>query len=292
MRDYMIVTDATADLTPEILTETGVIVMPMEVTIGEDNFNHYPDAREMPYNDFYGRVRAGEPVKTAQIKLAAFYDFFEEILSGGKDILYLGFSSGLSGTYSTSVIIANELSEKYPDAKIYTVDTLSASMGEGLLVYYAALEKQKGKNIDEVREFAEETKLKLCHWFTVDDLNHLRRGGRLSAAVAFAGTLLGIKPILHFDEEGHLLPVAKSRGRRQSIEALFKRMEENGVDINGQVIFVAHGDCEQEMNILVDMIKAKYSVREIRVGYIGPVIGAHSGPGTIALFFLSENRAI
>ena len=185
---------------------------------------------------------------------------------------------------------AEELAAKYPDSKIYCVDTLAASMGQGLLVYLAAQKKQSGATIEEVHDFVEQNKLNLCHWFTVDDLNHLKRGGRVSAATALVGTMLNIKPVLHVDDEGHLINVGKARGRKASIESLFNHMKESAINPSEQTVFISHGDCEEDALTLKKMIQKEFSPKEIQINSIGPVIGAHSGPGTLALFFLGDKR--
>ena len=182
------------------------------------------------------------------------------------------------------------LSEKYPDRKLYSVDSLCASLGQGLLVYLAAQLKEEGKNIDEVKAYVEENVPHLCHWFTVNDLFHLQRGGRVSAAVAIVGSVLGIKPVLHVDNEGHLTSVSKARGRKASINALFDKMVQTGIDIKNQTVFISHGDCEEDANLLADRIKSELGVKEVIINYVGPVIGAHSGCGTLALFFLGTQR--
>lgn len=211
-------------------------------------------------------------------------------LDAGQDVLVLAFSSGLSTTYQSSVIAVEELREQYPDRKIYTVDTLAASLGQGLLVWHAAQLRTQGKTIEEVRDWVEENKLHLCHWFTVDDLNHLKRGGRVSAATALLGTMLSIKPVLHVDDEGHLINMSKARGRAASLKALVDKMEETAIDPAGQTIFISHGDCEGDARKVAGMVKERFGVEVAVIGTIGPVIGAHSGPGTMALFFLGEKR--
>ena len=212
------------------------------------------------------------------------------ILQEGRDILYLAFSSGLSTTYQSAVIAADGLREEFPDAKIYTVDSLAASLGQGLFVYLCAQQKQAGKTIDEVRDYAEEIKLKVCHWFTVDDLNHLKRGGRISAATALFGTMLTIKPVLHVDDEGHLISVSKARGRKASLLALVDRMEKTAIDPKNQTVFISHGDCEADAQFVADEVRRRFGTEDIHINYVGPVIGNHSGPGTLALFFLGTER--
>ena len=213
-----------------------------------------------------------------------------KILDSGRDVLYLAFSSALSTTYQSAVIAADDLREAYPDRKIYVVDSLSASLGQGLLVYLCVQEKRKGRTVDEVHAFAEETKGKVCHWFTVDDLNHLKRGGRVSAAAALFGTMLSIKPVLHVDDTGHLVPVSKARGRKASLLALVDRMAESAIDPAEQTVFISHGDCEADAEFVAEEVRRRFGVRDVHINYVGPVIGNHSGPGTLALFFLGSHR--
>ncbi len=290
MRDYVIITDSCCDLTEELSRKAQLTVIPMVLTLANKEYRNYLDGREISVKDFYARLRAGENASTAAVNMDVFTTVFEDVLKQGKDVLYLGFSSGLSSTYHVSTLVAEELSQKYPESKIYCVDTLAASMGEGLLVYLAAMEKQNGKTIEEVRDFAESHKLNLCHWFTVDDLNHLKRGGRVSAATALVGSLLNIKPILHVDDEGHLINVGKVRGRKASVEELFNNMKKSAIDPQGQTVFISHGDCEEDALTLKKMVEKEFHPKEIKINAIGPVIGAHSGPGTLALFFLGTNR--
>ncbi len=290
MRDYVIITDSTTDLTQELINELDITVIPMEFNIDGKSYLNYSDERDISYKKFYDFLRNGKNSTTSLINTAAFTDLFEPILKDGKDILYIAFSSGLSGTYNSSCIAAQILSEKYTDSKIYTVDSLSASMGEGLLVYHAANKKKEGMNIDDLKDWVENNKLNLCHWFTVDDLHHLKRGGRLSSAAAIVGTMLNIKPVLHVDNEGHLIPVEKVRGRKLSITAMLKMMEKTAINPEEQTIFISHGDCLEEAEFLANLVKEKLSVKDIKMNYIGPVIGSHSGPGTIALFFLGTER--
>ena len=183
-----------------------------------------------------------------------------------------------------------ELAEQYPERKVVTVDTLAASMGEGLLVYLAVQQKKQGKSLEEVAKWVEDNRLKLSHWFTVDDLNHLKRGGRVSGAAAFFGTMLNIKPVLHVDDEGHLIPMEKVRGRRQSLDALVDHMAKTGIDNAHQTVFISHGDCQSDVEYVADQIRRRFGTKDIHTNYIGPVIGTHSGPGTVALFFLAQNR--
>ena len=287
---YRIITDSTGDLTPELIRDLQLTVIPMEFTIDGKSYRNYPDGHEMSAKAFYHLLRAGKTSTTAQINAHEFMDWADPILQAGEDILYLAFSSGLSGTCQSAYMAKEELSARYPDRKIYVVDSLAASMGEGLLAYYASKMQLEGKTIDEVYQWLQDNKLHLCHWFTVDDLNHLKRGGRVSSAAALFGTMLGIKPVLHVDEAGHLIPVAKIRGRRQSLDSLVAHMEQTVTNPEEQVIFISHGDCEKDAQYVADQIRAKWNVKEIVLNEIGPVIGTHSGPGTVALFFLGSKR--
>lgn len=287
---YRIITDSTGDLTPELIRDLQLTVIPLEFTIDGKSYRNYPDGHEMSAKAFYHLLRAGKTSTTAQINAHEFMDWADPILQAGEDILYLAFSSGLSGTCQSAYMAKEELSARYPDRKIYVVDSLAASMGEGLLAYYASKMQLEGKTIDEVYQWLQDNKLHLCHWFTVDDLNHLKRGGRVSSAAALFGTMLGIKPVLHVDDAGHLIPVAKIRGRRQSLDSLVAHMEQTVTNPEEQVIFISHGDCEKDAQYVADQIRARWNVKEIVLNEIGPVIGTHSGPGTVALFFLGSKR--
>lgn len=290
MNDYVIVTDSTTDLPAEIIEKFGITVIPLMYNIDGKEYYNYPDARQQDIGDFYRLMREGKMSGTAQINVSAYLDVLEPILKRGRDVLNIAFSSALSGTYNSSKLAVEELSEKYPDRRIYTVDSLSASMGEGLLVYNAALEKEKGMTIEELRNWVIDNRLRLCHWFTVDDLNHLKRGGRVSATAALIGTMLGIKPVLHVDDLGRLIPTGKVRGRRQSLDELVHKMEETCENPQEQIIMISHGDSLEDAKIVERQVREKLKVKDVIMNYIGPVIGAHSGPGTIALFFLGSHR--
>ena len=245
---------------------------------------------EMSTETFYAKLREGKMSTTSQINADEFARTFEPILEAGEDVLYIAFSSGLSGTCQSAYIARDELKEKYPERKIYVFDSLCASMGEGLLVYQAALLKRAGTDIDSLYKWLGENVLKLCHWFTVDDLNHLKRGGRVSTTAALVGTMLGIKPVLHVDDEGHLIPVSKVRGRRQSLDALVQKMAETAIHPDEQTIFISHGDCLKDAEYVAEQVRSKFGVKNIQINFVGPVIGAHSGPGTVALFFFGTQR--
>ena len=290
MAQFQIVTDSTSDLTQEMVEELGVELIPMNFTIGTDSFMDYADEKDISSHDFYQRIAQGESSTTNQIGLAVFTEVFEKYLQAGKDVLYLGFSSGLSGTYNNSVIVARSLAEKYPERKVYAVDTLAASLGEGLLVWHAVQKQRAGASIDEVRDWIEQNRNRMHHWFTVDDLNHLKRGGRISGAAALMGTMLGIKPVMHFDDEGHIILIDKIRGRKQSLDDLVNHMKKTSEDALGQMIFISHSDSQEGAEYVRQQVAEIFGVEQFRMGPIGPVIGAHTGTGTVALFYLGKDR--
>ena len=290
MGEYVILTDSSADLTAELAAELGVEVIPLSFTMEDKTYFNYPDNRDIDPADFYARLRGGAMATTAAVNVADYTEAMEPILKEGKDVLVLAFSSGLSATCHSAQIAAGELMEQYPDRKVYVVDTLCASLGQGLLVWYAANLKKQSKTMEEVRDWTEEHKLNLCHWFTVDDLHFLKRGGRISSATAVLGTMLSIKPVMHVDNEGHLIKVGTARGRNASLKALVDHMEQTVLDLKGQSIFISHGDCLADAQKVADDIRARFGVEDIVINYVGPVIGAHSGPGTVALFFMGSER--
>ena len=290
MSEFVLMTDSSADLSQEMVQELGVTVLPLSFTIQGKVYRNYPDNREMDLPLFYDMLRAGELATTSAVNVAEYTQAVEPILQEKKDVLILAFSSGLSSTYQASVLAAEELREKYPDRKIYTVDTLCASLGQGLLVYLAVQEQRKGRSIEEVRDWAESTKLHLCHQFTVDDLHFLKRGGRISATTAVVGSMLQIKPVLHVDNEGHLISIGKARGRQASLKALVDKMEKTVTEEGRKTVFISHGDCRKDAVAVADMVRERFGTQDIRINYVGPVIGAHSGPGTLALFYLGTER--
>jgi len=290
MKNYVIITESTTDISADMVKELGIEMIPMAFELDGQSYMHYPDEREMESKVFYDRLRQGEKSVTSLVNTETFLQYFRPILDNGNDILYISFSSGLSGTYSSSLIAREELLEEYKDAKIICVDTKAASAGEGLLVYTAAKKKEAGLSIDELSKWLEENVLSLCQWFTVDDLNHLKRGGRVSALSATLGTALNIKPVLHVDNEGHLIAMEKVRGRKKSLQALFDHMADTVINPKEQVIFISHGDTYEDAVYLANLIKTELHVKDVIISNIGPVIGTHSGPGTIALFFFGTTR--
>lgn len=290
MSEYLLATDSSADLTASMVKEMELEVLPLSFTIKGKTHLNWPDNRDMSPKAFYKALREGEMATTAAVNVADVTARLEPVLAAGKDVLFLTFSSALSATCDSVRIAAKELAEKYPERKFYVVDTLSASLGQGLLLWHAVAQKRQGKSIDEIRDWVEENKLHLCHWFTVEDLHFLKRGGRVSAATAVLGTMLSIKPVMHMDNEGRLVKVGTARGRGASLTALVDHMEESVVDPAGQVVFISHGDCEADAKKVAEEVKRRFGVKSVFLNQVGPVIGAHSGPGTVALFFLGRQR--
>ena len=289
MNEYIIMTDSACDLPAELVDTRNIEVIPLTVTMDGKSFPHYPDGRNMSVKDFYAALRSGKMAGTSAANIEQFKDAMTPFLKDGKDILYLGLSSGLTSTVDAGNMAAKELMDEFPGLKVYILDSLCASLGFGALVLYAADKRYSGAVIDEVRDYIEDLKLHLCHWFTVDDLFHLKRGGRVSAATAILGSALNVKPVLHVDDDGHLINVSKARGRAASIKALYQHMVDTGMDIQSQTVYISHGDCEADALKLRDLVY-QTGVKNVVINPIGPVIGAHSGPGTLALFFLGTHR--
>lgn len=288
MQNYILLTDSGTDFTAELKNELDVVQL--ELTIIVDGEDPKPN-NEVDNKELYAMLRDKKKATTSAINIEDFKNAMRSYLEEGKDILYLGFSSGLSSTYNAGRVACEELSEEYPDRKLYAVDTLCASLGQGLLVYYAAKMRLDGKSIEEVRDFAENNKLRLCHWFTVDDLFFLKRGGRVSAATAVLGTVLGIKPIMHVDNNGKLIKKGTVRGRKASIDTLCEKAKASTIDEKEKLVaFISHGDCEEDAKYLAEKVKREVGFKEVVIGYVGSVIGSHSGPGTLALFYLGTER--
>ena len=290
MSEYVIFTDSSADFEQKMVEELGIEVLPLSFNMDGKTYQDWADNRDIDPAEFYKTLRGGSMSSTSQVNAEEFVQAFRPTLEDGKDVLYLGFSSGLSGTVNSGFIAAGELNEEFGQNRVKVVDTLAASLGQGLLVWYAAKMKAEGKSLDEVARWVEDNKLKLAHWFTVDDLNFLKRGGRLSGAAALFGTMLNIKPVLHVDDEGHLIAMEKVRGRRQSLTALVDQMEKTAKDPGKQIVFISHGDCLEDAQIVADDIKKRFGTKDFYINFIGPVIGSHAGPGTVALFFMASGR--
>jgi DegV family protein with EDD domain len=284
---YQIITDTACDYPTEMYKELDLVTVPLTVMYKGEAYTEYSEAW---LKDLFAGLRAGEAASTSAVNPDGWANVIEPVLQEGKDALIIAFSSGLSTTYQSAVIAADELKEKYPERNIRVVDSLCASLGQGLLVWYACQKRDAGMELNELADWVETTKWNLCHWFTVDDLKYLKRGGRISAATALVGTMLNIKPVLHVDDEGHLVSVSKVRGRKTSIEALAQQMEKLGFADQNDAAFICHGDCLEDAQHLAKIIKERCGVKEVFIGYTGAVIGSHSGPGTLALFFLGQHR--
>ena len=288
MNPYVILTDSACDIIPETLKEWGVKYISLTFRFSDEDKEYAND--EMPSEVFYDHMRQGRTAKTSAINTERFRQFFESELQARNDVLYIGFSSGLSNTYNAGRIAAEQLMTEYPDRKIITIDSLAASAGFGLLVALAVRAKNEGKTLDEVADMTRSYIPRLCHWFTVDDLVYLKRGGRISPTVAFVGNVLGIKPILHVDDEGHLINMTKVRGRKASIAALAQKYDELLEQPEMNEVFISHGDCLDDAQALKELLETKYGANVTLITPVGTVIGAHSGPGTLAVFYIGKNR--
>jgi DegV family protein with EDD domain len=290
MKNYRITTDSTADLPPDFYKEHSIGVISLFYTIEDKTYNR---ENPLPEKDFYSKMRAGSLPTTAQINPDDAYKKFREYMeTSDTDLLHIAFSSGLSGSYNSTKIAAEQLKEEYRKHQVVVIDSLAASLGEGLLVYKAIQNKQDGMSLEENVRWLEENKQHIIHNFTVDDLNHLYRGGRVSKTAAVLGTMISLKPILIVDNDGHLIPTAKVRGRKKSLTTLVDHMEKQMGRFRSQndVVCISHGDCYEDAQFLADLIKERLGIKQFIIYYVGPTIGAHSGPGTIALFYLGENR--
>ena len=289
MRNYIITTDNNSDLPESYYSEHGIGCTYLSYSMNGVNYTH---DNFLPVHEFYDSMRNGALPTTAQVNPENARLMMEPYLKQGLDILHIAFSSGLSGTYNSTRIAAEELAEEYPDRKIMVIDSLAASLGQGLLIHYAQKKKEAGEDMETVAAWVEEHKNNIVHLFTVDDLNHLYRGGRVSRTTAFVGSMLNIKPVMHVDEEGKLIPVGKIRGQKKSILELARLMDERigSYKDSCDTIFISHGDCEDEAHFLEAKIKEKYQINTVIINPVGATIGAHSGPGTLALFFLGDTK--
>ena len=286
---YVIVSGATGDMPQSVIEEYGLHVIPMNVRVNERDYLYHPDEKELSCKDFYTKLSAGEESVTSQITPIVFKEVFESYLKEGKDVLYIAFSSGLSGTYNSACLIADELSEQYPERRLVCIDSLCASIGEGFLVYLAGKLRKEDKSFDEVVEFVTNNRTRVCHWFTVDDLIHLKRGGRLNSLEAVVGTALKIKPVLSVDREGKLTVVAKVRGIKKGMDYLKERLVNDGTDTGNQTVMVGHADAPEIAEQLKEQLLSEGLVKDVIVSNVGPVIGTHVGSGMFALVFLGEN---
>ena len=291
MTDYVISTDTSCDFPLEYVQEHQLPLVTLFYSIdGVSGSNGCPNEEEL--KNFYNKMRAGAQTKTQQASIEDTEQVFREIAQQGKDLLHIAFSSGLSGTANAARLAAENIMEEFPDRKIVVIDSLCASLGQGLLVDYAIKQREQGKTLEETAQWVQEHIKNLCHLFTVEDLKYLQRGGRISKTTALVGTMIGIKPVLHVDEEGKLVPIAKVRGRKASVQALVQKMEENigAFRQQKQTIFISHGDCLEDAKALAQMVTEKFGYETFLINNVGPTIGSHSGPGTLALFFLGEKR--
>ena len=288
---FAIVTDSSSNLPEDIIDQHDLTVLPLTFMVDGEEYRSYLKGEKTDLSQFYTMMREGKVITTSLPNLKESRESIESLLRSGTDVLYLGFSSGLSGTYQAIELLLTELAGLYPERTVASVDTLAASLGEGLLVYYAAKMREEGASIEKVRDWVEEHKLHLAHWFTVDDLMFLFRGGRVSRTAAWAGTMLNIKPVMHVDDEGHLIPLEKVRGRKKSLKALVDHMEQTAdAPVADQTVYITHGDCLEDAEYVAGLVRERFGVTDIMINWVDPVIGAHSGPGTMALFFLASQR--
>ena len=288
MRDYIIMSDSCCDFSAEMVKELELTILPLSFYMEGRELYNFPDNQDISPEEFYRKLRGGVLGTTSAVSVGVFQAKMEEVVSSGRDILCIAFSSGLSTTYQSACIAAKTVMSEHENAKIVVVDSLAASLGQGLLVYLTVQEKRKGRTLEEAAAFVEETRGHICHWFTVDDLNHLKRGGRISAAAAMVGTMLQMKPVLQVDDAGHLINVDKVRGRKASVNALLDKMTE--LAYQPTAVFISHGDCEAEAAALGKAIQERFQVDRLYINFVGPVIGNHSGPGTLALFFKGKHK--
>lgn len=289
--NFEIVTESTCNLKEDMIDECGLHILPMTFMCEGEQYQSYLKGQHTDLQQFYSMMRDGKVITTSLPNIADAETTFRSILDKGKDILYLGFSSALSSTYEAVDLLLKDLQKEYADRTIRSVETLGASGGQGLLVYLAVQKAREGLDVNETAQWVIDNRLNLAHWFTVDDLMFLFRGGRVSKTSAWAGTMLNIKPVMHVDNEGRLIPVEKVRGRKKSLNSLVDRMHKSAITpVSEQTVFINHGDCIDDANYVANKIKDEFGVTDIVINYVDPVIGAHSGPGTVALFFLANER--
>ena len=290
MRDYVIMTDSCCDLTDQMARELELEVLPLTMHMDGQDYPNDLAGTAISNQEFYKRIRAGKLATTSAVNVGQFQDAMRRVLESGRDIVCVCFSSALSTTYQSAVIAAEDLRAEFPEAEIHVVDSLSASLGQGLLLYLAVEQKRKGLTAAELAKWVEDNRLTVCHWFTVDDLNFLKRGGRVSATTALLGTMLSIKPIMHTSDEGKLVPVSKARGRKAAIAALLDKNEALGIHPEKQTMFICHADCEEDAKAVAQTIQDRFGTPTVHINYIGPVIGSHTGPNTMGIFFVGTQR--
>ena len=290
MRDYVIMTDSCCDLTDQMARDLELEVLPLTMHMDGQDYPNDLAGTAISNQEFYKRIRAGKLATTSAVNVGQFQDAMRRVLESGRDIVCVCFSSALSTTYQSAVIAAEDLRAEFPEAEIHVVDSLSASLGQGLLLYLAVEQKRKGLTAAELAKWVENNRLTVCHWFTVDDLNFLKRGGRVSATTALLGTMLSIKPIMHTSDEGKLVPVSKARGRKAAIAALLDKIEALGIHPEKQTMFICHADCEEDAKAVAQTIQDRFGTHTVHINYIGPVIGSHTGPNTMGIFFVGTQR--
>ena len=290
MRDYVIMTDSCCDLTDQMARDLELEVLPLTMHMDGQDYPNDLAGTAISNQEFYKRIRAGKLATTSAVNVGQFQDAMRRVLESGRDIVCVCFSSALSTTYQSAVIAAEDLRAEFPEAEIHVVDSLSASLGQGLLLYLAVEQKRKGLTAAELAKWVEDNRLTVCHWFTVDDLNFLKRGGRVSATTALLGTMLSIKPIMHTSDEGKLVPVSKARGRKAAIAALLDKIETLGIHPERQTMFICHADCEEDAKAVAQTIQDRFGTPTVHINYIGPVIGSHTGPNTMGIFFVGTQR--
>lgn len=290
MRDYVIMTDSCCDLTDQMARELELEVLPLTMHMDGQDYPNDLAGTAISNQEFYKRIRAGKLATTSAVNVGQFQDAMRRVLESGRDIVCVCFSSALSTTYQSAVIAAEDLRAEFPEAEIHVVDSLSASLGQGLLLYLAVEQKRGGLTAAELAKWVEDNRLTVCHWFTVDDLNFLKRGGRVSATTALLGTMLSIKPIMHTSDEGKLVPVSKARGRKAAIAALLDKIEALGIHPEKQTMFICHADCEEDAKAVAKTIQDRFGTPTVHINYIGPVIGSHTGPNTMGIFFVGTQR--
>lgn len=287
---FQIITDSSCDLPQRLSDELGLIVQPLHLSMGGKNYSNFLDGRDIGFKEFYDLMREGALATTSAANPEEFMKTIRPVLDAGLDVLLIGFSSGLSTNYQSGCIAADELRAQYPNRKIITIDSLCASLGQGLFVYLAVQRQRAGASLEETEQYLLELRPHLCHWFTVNDLMHLKRGGRVSAAAAVVGTMLQIKPVMHMDNGGRLAPVTKVKGRKAALRALAQKAIDTAIDLPNQTIFICHGDCREDAEFVAACIREKSDFRDVIINYVGPTIGAHTGPGVVSLFFVGTER--
>ena len=290
MSSFSIITDTGCDMPSALAEKLGITAVPLKIIIGGKTITSSLSKLDVGNQSFYDLLRNGVDVKTASPSLDDFFTYFKKELERGKDILYLGFSSGLSGSYNVGRIAAEELSEKYPERKILTVDSLCGSMGLSLLIYYCVQKQREGATLEETFKYAESTKLNVCTWIALDDLHHLKKGGRISSSAAVIGSVMNIKPVLKLNNEGKVEMAYKARGKKFAIAKLVEQMSNNYDPENNHIVFINHADCPDDADLLARSVTKNFGITDFVISDIGPVLGTHSGPGAVVLYFIGKER--